>query len=560
MSPSEQGAPLQRTSRILYMEDDVTTAFLVRRKLEREGFVVDIAGDGEAGLAKAASQPYDLVALDVHMPRRSGMEVLSMLVTQEDAPPIVMVTAQNDIALAVEAMRLGAYDYLVKNLDNSHLLLLPGVIRRALQKRELERERVRTVEALRVQNRNLALLNRVSQLFVISLDVGEIAHHLVESICEFTDTDGSSVWLRNACEPDYLDCFAIYLRHTTAVHAHLRLAPGEGIAGWVGQHGLSVSVADAYADSRFSSRSDELLGFRTATLLALPMRVQDQVIGVLELVNKRGGLFSADDQVVAETLASAAALAIDKARLFASLSERTTELQNRNEELDAFAHTVAHDLKTPLALILGYADLLRDGYEILAPTEIEENLDQIIDSSTRMHHIIEALLALAGVRSGNDIVVEPLNMSEIVQEVMQRLSFTLRQYDATVHLLSPWPTVVGYGPWVQEVWYNYMANAIKYGGRPPILTLGHDEQVEGQVRFWVHDNGPGLAAVAQDLFKLGVRAPNASGQSGHGLGLSIVKRIVERLNGSVGIESEQGAGSTFWFTLPAAGAADANTA
>ena len=105
-----------------------------------------------------------------------------------------------------------------------------------------------------------------------------------------------------------------------------------------------------------------------------------------------------------------------------------------------------------------------------------------------------------------------------------------------------------------------MANAIKYGGRPPILTLGYDEQAEGQVRFWVRDNGAGLAATAQDIFKLGVRSPNASGQSGHGLGLSIVKRIVERLDGAVGVESEQGVGSIFWFTLPAAGGAEPNTA
>ena len=184
------------------MEDDATTAFLVRRKLEREGFAVDVASDGEAGLAKVAKLPYDLIALDVYMPRRSGMEVLRTLVAQENAPPIIMVTAQNDIALAVEAIRLGACDYVVKNLDNSHLLLLPGVIRRALEKRELERARVRTLEALRVQNRNLALLNRVSQMFVTSLDVGEITHHLVESICEFTDTEGSSVWLRNDRQPE----------------------------------------------------------------------------------------------------------------------------------------------------------------------------------------------------------------------------------------------------------------------------------------------------------------------------------------------------------------------
>ena len=287
------------------MEDDATAAFLVRRKLEREGYTVEVATDGETGLAMYSAQPFDLVALDVHMPRCGGMEVLRTLVDQEEAPPIVMVTAQNDIALAVEAMRLGAYDYVIKNPDSSHLLLLPGVIRRALEKRALERERVQTVEALRIQNSNLALLNRVSQLFATSLDVSEIANHLVQSICEFTDTEGSSVWLRNELQPDLLDCFAIYFYDNAAVDVKLQLELGEGIAGWVGLHGQPASVADAYADERFSPRSDALLGFRTRVILALPMRAQDRVIGVLELVNKRRGAFTASDEVVADTLASA---------------------------------------------------------------------------------------------------------------------------------------------------------------------------------------------------------------------------------------------------------------
>ena len=228
--------------------------------------------------------------------------------------------------------------------------------------------------------------------------------------------------------------------------------------------------------------------------------------------------------------------------------------------MDAFAHTVAHDLKTPLALILGYADMLRESYELLTTSEVEDNLDQIIDSSTRMQHIIEALLALAGVRSGSTTEMEPIAMDEIVQEVVRRLSFTLRQFNATVHLPDTWPVAVGYAPWLQEVWYNYMANAVKYGGRPPVLTLGYDDDGDGYVRFWVRDNGPGLAAPPGELFQLGLHVPTPSGQSGHGLGLSIVKRIIHRLNGTVGVYSDPGQGSTFWFTLPVAGEEEANRA
>ena len=102
-----------------------------------------------------------------------------------------------------------------------------------------------------------------------------------------------------------------------------------------------------------------------------------------------------------------------------------------------------------------------------------------------------------------------------------------------------------------------MANAVKYGGRPPVLTLGYDDDAADHIRFWVRDNGPGLAAAPETLFKPGARI---TGTSGHGFGLSIVKRIILRLNGTVGVDSVAKQGSTFWFTLPVPVAADANTA
>jgi signal transduction histidine kinase len=115
---------------------------------------------------------------------------------------------------------------------------------------------------------------------------------------------------------------------------------------------------------------------------------------------------------------------------------------------------------------------------------------------------------------------------------------------------------VGYGPWIEEVWYNYILNGVKYGGSPPRLELGYDTAPGaagiGFVRFWVHDNGSGLTVDPDQLFKPMVRGSNVGGRSGHGLGLSIVKRIVERLQGHVGVDSTPGEGSRFYFTLPAA--------
>jgi signal transduction histidine kinase len=179
-------------------------------------------------------------------------------------------------------------------------------------------------------------------------------------------------------------------------------------------------------------------------------------------------------------------------------------------------------------------------------------LNHIIDNSTRMNHIIEALLLLAGVRGIQAVQVEAIDMGFIIGEVLTRLDFTLKQANAIITLPEEWPLAIGYGPWLEEVWYNYILNGVKYGGSPPTLVLGYDTLPDGQIRFWVQDNGSGLTVAPEHLFKPMVRGTNLGGRSGHGLGLSIVKRIVERLQGRVGVESIPSTGSKFYFTLDAA--------
>jgi signal transduction histidine kinase len=126
----------------------------------------------------------------------------------------------------------------------------------------------------------------------------------------------------------------------------------------------------------------------------------------------------------------------------------------------------------------------------------------------------------------------------------------IEQHQAKVLLPDAWPLVWGYAPWLEEVWTNYLSNAIKYGGRPPRVECGATEQLDGFVRFWVKDNGVGLAPEAQGQLFTPFTRLHQTQTEGYGLGLTIVQRVVDKLGGQVDVVSELGRGSIFAFTLP----------
>lgn len=231
------------------------------------------------------------------------------------------------------------------------------------------------------------------------------------------------------------------------------------------------------------------------------------------------------------------------------LRRLNAELHARNEDLDTFAHTVAHDLQSSISLIIGYANLMLENQEL--PAELARYVTAMARNGHKMSSVIHELQLLAGVRKAA-FTSSRLDMAAVVAEARQRLAYMIEEYQAEIILPENWPEAWGYAPWIEEVWTNYMSNAIKYGGRPPSIRLGAVVETDDMVCFWVQDNGPGLspeqrARLFTPFTQLGkVRA------TGHGLGLSIVRRIVENLGGKVGVESKgvPGQGSLFIFTLP----------
>ena len=220
-------------------------------------------------------------------------------------------------------------------------------------------------------------------------------------------------------------------------------------------------------------------------------------------------------------------------------------------DLNAYAHTVAHDLKNPIAIIAGYTDMILDPEQPLSDSERLEALAQVRRTSFKMRAIIDELLLLSSVRTQSTVVITPLDMEQIVKEALHRMEQFLKDSGAKVTVQTEWPVALGYAAWIEEVWVNLLSNAIKYGGTPPEIEIRAETKNE-HVHFSIQDNGHGLTVDEQSkLFREFSRLSERDAE-GHGIGLSIVSRIIEKLDGEVGVNSEIGKGSTFYFVLPGA--------
>lgn len=399
-------------------------------------------------------------------------------------------------------------------------------------------------------NRELLLLNRASQLLTATLDTAAVMEKLLQLAVQIIHAAGSSLWLWTDERQETLVCRAAFHPGTDEKLIGMEVASGQGVVGWVAATKKGSIVTDPAKDGRFYPHVDSSSGFVTTSILAVPVQLRSRTLGVLEVVNKRGGRFLAQDISYAKTLAASAAIAIENAKLVETLRQANTELKIQNDELEAFDRTVAHDLQNPLALVVGFADLLQTSAVDISHTEREHALNLLVQNAHRMSNIIQELLILASVRK-HDVETHPLDMAEIVLAALDRLRFMMQPYKPRLILPETWAVARGYAPWIEEVWENYISNALKYGGEPPVIEMGSTLLANGRIRFWIRDNGPGIEPEKQHLLFTPFTKVSQVRVTGHGLGLSIVRRIMEKLGGEVGLDSEPGHGSTFSFILPA---------
>jgi len=281
------------------------------------------------------------------------------------------------------------------------------------------------------------------------------------------------------------------------------------------------------------------------------MKTYEQRVPILEFLYKKPGVnlsgFTEENPNNLEEQTRCTFDDLQRSEL--QLSEHVAALQSKNKELEDYASTVAHDLKDLLAVMILTANLIIKMPDITRD-ELKEYLEQIRSTAYQMNTIITTLLLFAKV-SKSEAPVEQVDMAQVVANVLKRLSAMIKESQAQIHLPECWPAASGYAPWLEEVWTNYLSNAIKHGGQPPRVELGASSQTDGMVRFWIRDHGPGIPINAQARLFLPFSQTDLVCNPSHGLGLSIVHRIVEKLGGQVGFESEAGKGSLFFFTLQA---------
>ncbi len=536
-------------ARILIVDDSAALVDTLVDILSDQGYQVESCGDGESawdrlvtGAERKAPMP-DLLLLDLNLPRVDGLTLLRRLRADERFAllPVIILTVEADTATRLAVLEAGANDYILKPIQTVELLARV----KALMGWKL---------AERIEQRRMEQLIEAGRILLSTLNLDSVLERVMEIAMIELDVEDTAIWLRDS--DGKLTCQAAFGRAARLL-VGTRMEPGKGVAGWVLKQKQSALVTDAQTDARFNPDIDRRIGFHTRDLVTVPLLVRGTGTGVLQAVNKKEGSFSPVDLAWMEVLAPLAAAAIASARLFQELQQRTVQLQQRtaqlqahNEELDAFAHTVAHDLKTPVTSIYGYATMLEETYTEMSGDDLYESVHRIARGAGKLTRIIDELLLLAGVRK-QDVRMQPLDMGAIVAEAVQRLAGMIEEHQAEIVRPDAWPVALGYGPWIEEVWTNYISNGIKYGGRPPRVELGATVQPDGWVRFWVRDNGPGLTEEAQAQLFVPFTKLDQVRVEGHGLGLSIVQRILEKLGGQVAVGSEIGRGSVFSFFLPA---------
>ena len=571
---------------VLVVDDKLENLEVLTEILTMYDYQVCQAQSGQLALTAAREQPPDLILLDIMMPGLNGYEVCQQLKAEEVTRdiPVIFLSALNETGNKVRAFEAGGLDYITKPFEIREVLarVETHVTLRNMRQRLQEQnfclqqelnERKRAEDALQHRNRQLQLLNQVGQMFSASLELEHVLELILGEIQRLLDVYALSFWVIVPATRELL-CMQAQ-GPGSAELLHWRLTPGQGITGWVAEHGESIVIPDTWADERHFKSVDKQTGLPIRSMLSLPLRVKGAVIGVLNLVDLRVGHFTSHDLILLEPIAAAAASAIENARLYTlaqqELAERKeaeaallaahNELQAKNAQLqelnaskDKFFSIISHDLRSPFTALLGFAQLLAENIDQYEHAQIKHQVGLLHASAERLYALLENLLTWARLQRGMmEHHPELIALAELVEDNVALFAARAEQKQVTLTAAIP-ASISAYADYsmVNTVLRNLVSNALKFTRAGDFIEISV-QAGETSVAMAVADTGIGIRPEDfPKLFRLDAQYTNigTAGEAGTGLGLLLCQELVERNHGKIRVTSAVGQGTTFTFTLP----------
>ncbi len=499
-----------------------------------------------------------------------GAAALLGLVATMMALWIGRAVVRNVDALSGDADRLGRGETLVPRPPG---LAETDFVAQAMQ---------RTGETLRQRTRTLEILNRVNAGLVAERDLEKIVQSVTDAGREVSGAAFGAFFynVQNASG----ESFMLFTLSGAPREAFERFGMPRNTAVFSPTFfGTDiVRAADITIDPRYG-KSGPHFGMPQGhppvrSYLAVPVKSRNgDVIGGMIFGHPKPDVFTREAEEVVVGLAAEAAIAVDNAKLYQALShelaaksraeaelklaqqelerkvdERTASLREAVAQMEEFSYTVSHDLRSPLRAMNSYATALLEDYGATLDETAKNYVQRIARSSERMDRLTRDVLIYSRIARLH-VELAPTDLDKIVRSTVEHYE-ELQPAVADVRVESPLLPVQAHESSLTQCLANLLTNAVKFvrAGERPQVTV-RTERRDGGVRIWIEDRGIGIPPAFQGgLFRIFERAPTAGKYDGTGIGLAIVRRAVEKMGGSCGVESDGKTGSRFWIQLAAA--------